>query len=58
MEKPESAAAAAADHLYDKSFIQPSMEKFEPDFIEDNKKVKLPSHFPFLTIEGTHRSLE
>ncbi|KAL6207509.1 hypothetical protein ACLB2K_018467 [Fragaria x ananassa] len=39
MEKPESAAAAAADHLYDKSFIQPSMEKFEPDFIEDNKKV-------------------
>ncbi|KAL6212840.1 hypothetical protein ACLB2K_018056 [Fragaria x ananassa] len=37
MEKPESAAAAAADHLYDKSFIQPSMEKFEPDFIEDNK---------------------
>ncbi|KAL6215718.1 hypothetical protein ACLB2K_015146 [Fragaria x ananassa] len=39
MEKPESAAAVAADHLYDKSFIQPSMEKFEPDFIEDNKKV-------------------
>ncbi|XP_004292959.1 PREDICTED: peptide transporter PTR1-like [Fragaria vesca subsp. vesca] len=37
MEKPES--AAAADHLYDKSFIQPSMEKFEPDYIEDNKKV-------------------
>ncbi|XP_062025261.1 protein NRT1/ PTR FAMILY 8.1-like [Rosa rugosa] len=35
MEKPESAAAA---DLYDKSFIQPSMEKFEQDFSEDNKK--------------------
>ncbi|XP_050363511.1 protein NRT1/ PTR FAMILY 8.1-like [Argentina anserina] len=34
MEKP---ATAAAD-LYDKSFIQPSMEKFGPDYSEDNKK--------------------
>lgn len=44
MEKPESAAAA---DLYDKSFIQPSMEKFEQDFSEDNKKVILPFLSPF-----------
>ncbi|KAK9947003.1 hypothetical protein M0R45_012440 [Rubus argutus] len=37
MEKPES-AAANSDLQYDKSFIQPSVEKFEQDYSEDNKK--------------------
>lgn len=47
MEKPES-AAANSDLQYDKSFIQPSVEKIEQDYSEDNKKVILPFLFPFL----------